>query len=277
MNSAAQSKQRKIERKQRMAWGDHVETRKKSQLQILLLDRSSFTIGASTEMTIDRFVYDPDKERSLFAKVVKGAFRFFSGRQTPNSSATVETEVGTIGIRGTALDGIVGKEAVEIARDEPAIPRGTDHDKDTATLVILRGPGAATAGGLTPGRADVTAAGKTVVLDEPSLAAYIPRPGAQPIGPFRISSAGLAEVQDQLQPAVAEAAKGKGGGLLGKLLPAAAVAIGVGLLLSGGGDGGDNPDIRTQDQGNTRTPAPSQDSGQNTSGQNTQGQKPPGR
>jgi hypothetical protein len=31
MNSAAQSKQRKIERKQRMAWGDHVETRKKSR------------------------------------------------------------------------------------------------------------------------------------------------------------------------------------------------------------------------------------------------------
>lgn len=246
MSNPATPKARKIARKQRLAWGDFVQTRKKSQLHMLLLDRSNFSLGANTQLVIDRFVYDPGKERSLFARVVKGAFRFFSGEETENASARIDSPVGTIGIRGTALDGIVGEEAVEIARDEPAVGRAIEHDKDNATLVVLRGPGAATEGGLAVGYAEVSAAGKTVVLNQPGLAAYIPRQGAQPIGPFRISPKGLGQVQEQLAPSVANA--GGGGGLLGKLLPAAAIGIGAALLL-GGGDDDDGGGVQTRPQG----------------------------
>lgn len=227
-NSAA-PKERRIARKERLGWGDVIRTAKKSQLQILLLDESSFTIGARTRMVIDRFVYDPGKKRSFLARVLEGAFRFMSGRKTPESSARIDSPVGTIGIRGTMVDGLVGKQAFEIARKEAAIPKDTSHDRKRATLVVLRGPGAANQSALTPGLADVSAAGKTVTLSQSGLAAYIPHEGAPPIGPFRISEAGLSRLQDQMQPAVTRANKGSG---LGKILAGAAVAVGAAILLT---------------------------------------------
>lgn len=243
MRNAVIPKARKIERRQRIAWGDLIDTGKRSQLQILLLDRSTFGIGARSQLRIDRFVYDPNEGRSFFATFFKGAMRFFSGRQDGANSGDIETPAGRIGIRGTAVDLLVGEEAEEIAEDEDFVG-SVKSDDDEATLVILRGPGAGTAGGLTPGLVDVTGAGKTVVLDQPGLAAYIPRAGAQPIGPFFISDKGLAEVQDELAPEVARAADG--GGLLGKLIPAAVGAVALGVLLSGGDDDDDDDVVPTQ-------------------------------
>lgn len=241
MSNAAIRNPRKIERRQRLAWGDQVDTGKRAQLQILLLDRSTFGIGASSRVRIDRFVYDPNEGRSLVATVFKGALRFFSGRQEGANSADITTPAGRIGIRGTALDLLVGEEAKDIAEDEDFVDdtRGVDGKKDEATLVILRGPGAATAGGLTVGSAEVESGGVTVVLDRPGLAAYIPRNGAPPIGPFFISNGGLAKVQDELAPEVARAADG--GGLLDTLIPVAAGvagAVALGAILSGDGDDG---------------------------------------
>ena len=203
---------RKVERRQRLAWGDLIDTAKRSQLQILLLDKSTFGIGANSQVRIDRFVYDPSRGRSVIATFFKGALRFFTGDEGENS-AEVTTPAGRIGIRGTALDVLVGESAKDIAEDEDFVDDadGPDGRKNEATLVVLRGPGAATAGGLTVGRAEVEGAGVTVVLDQPGLAAYIPRNGAPPIGPFFISNKGLANVQDELAPEVARAADGGNG------------------------------------------------------------------
>lgn len=231
---------REVARKQRIAWADLIDTGKKSQLQILLLDRSTFGIGASSRVRIDRFVYDPNAGRSLFTTFVKGALRFFSGRQEGENRADIQTPAGRIGIRGTALDMLVGKEAMKIAESEPAVGN-VRSDKDEATLVVLRGPGAGTLGGLTPGYAEVEGAGVTVALDAPGLAAYIPRNGAPPIGPFRISDGALSKVQDELAPEVARAAGGSS--FLDALIPAAVGAIAIGAILSGGGGGhSDNQD-----------------------------------
>jgi hypothetical protein len=222
--------------KQRIVWGDVLRTGKKSQLHLLLLDKSSITLGSSAVLTIDRFVYDPSKPRSLAASASKGAFRFMSGKRDPRASAAVNTPVGSIGIRGTAVDAVIGENAIEIARAEPAVGKDVVSDKAGATLVVLRGPGPLTAGNLTPGLVDVTAAGRTVLLDRPALAAYIPRPGAPPIGPFTISAPGLARVQDLLAPSVTQANKGG----LGLAVPAAIVGgiVGSGVLGGGGGGGG---------------------------------------
>lgn len=237
ISNAKITKPRKIERRQRIAWGDLIDTGKKSQLQILLLDRSTFGIGARSQLRIDRFVYDPNAGRSVFATFFKGALRFFSGRQDGVNSAEVKTPAGRIGIRGTALDLLVGKAAEDIAGDEEFVAK-VNSDKDEATLVILRGPGAGTEGGLNPGLVEVEGGGKTVVLNQPGLAAYIPRAGAVPIGPFFISDKGLSRVQDELAPEVARAAKG--GGLLGKLIPAAVGAVALGVLLNGGDSDSDD-------------------------------------
>lgn len=227
-----EGKAAEVERKDRIAWGDLITTGKKSQLQILLLDRSMFGLGARTQLVVDEYVYDPNAGRSLIATFLKGALRFFSGRQEGDNSAEVRTPAGRIGVRGTAVDMLVGERAEKIAEEEDAVGR-VDSDEDEATFVVLRGPGAATAGGLTPGLVEVEGAGVVVTLDEPGLAAYIPRAGAAPIGPFRISNKGLARVQDRLAPEVARAAKG--GGLLKTLIPVAVGAIAIGTLLDGNG------------------------------------------
>lgn len=254
MSNSAITKPRAIQRKQRIAWGDLIDTGKKSQMQILLLDRSSFGIGERSSVRIDRFVYDPDEGRSLFATFVKGALRFFSGRQDAGNNANITTPAGRIGIRGTALDMLVGEEAEDIAEDEDAVG-GVKSDDDEATLVVLRGPGAATAGGLTPGLVEVEGAGITVVLDQPGLAAYIPRNGAAPIGPFRMSNKGLAKIQDELAPQVARAAGGNGG-LLKALIPAAIGALTLGVLLADGGDDNEEDDVAppTNDNGQNGGP-----------------------
>jgi hypothetical protein len=245
---------RRITARQRLAWGDMVQTGGGSQLQILLLDRSTFGIGARSRVTIDRYVYDPAQGRSLAATFLRGALRFFSGRQAPGNSADVTTPSGRIGIRGTAIDMLVGEEARAIARDEAAVGDIRSRE-DEATLVVLRGPGAGTAGGLTPGLAEVTAAGVTVQLDNPGEAAFIPFNGAPPIGPFQISDAGLSRVIDRLAGEVVRAGDG---GLLGDLLPVAAgvAAVAVGVLVATDDDSGQT--ATTQDT-----------TGQNPAGQTT--------
>jgi len=241
---------RPIQRRQRVAWGDRIETGRESQLQILLLDRSTFGVGARSRLTIDRFVYDPNEGRSLFATITQGAVRFFSGRSNAANAAEIATPSGRIGIRGTALDMLVGERARGIARDEPAIGGG-GIEEDEATLVVMRGPGENTAGGLTRGEATVTAAGVTVVLDRPGLATFIPRNGAPPSPPFQITDAGLARVQARISPAVAEARGGDG--FLDTLIPVAvgaAAVVGAAVLLS---DDGDEVTGNTQDTGNRDT------------------------
>ena len=132
--------------RQRIALADLIQTGKASQMQILLLDRSTFSIGANAALRIDRFVYDPAQGRSAAATVARGAFRFMSGQPNRQNNATVSSSVATIGIRGTALDGAVGEIARDIARSEAREVRDARIDPQTATLVVLRGPGALTQG-----------------------------------------------------------------------------------------------------------------------------------
>ncbi|MEZ0244291.1 MAG: FecR domain-containing protein [Sphingomonas sp.] len=190
--------------KQRISIGELVQTGAKSQMQLVLLDRSIFTVGANARLTIDRYVYDPARNnRSMDATVGKGAFRFMSGRRTTGTTR-INTPTAAIGVRGTIVEGVVGPDAVLIANGERGVGRGVRADPNTASLIILRGPGAATTANVLPGVIDVTSGGRTVTVDRPMQAVYIPYPGATPIGPFTISNAGLHQVQALLAPSVAQ-------------------------------------------------------------------------
>jgi hypothetical protein len=190
--------------RQQVALADRVETGARSQLQILLLDRSTFTVGANARLSIDRFVYDPAQGRSMSASVAKGAFRFMSGRPSRSGASSITTPVASIGIRGTIVDGVVGADAITIASGECATGGARGSDPQTATLIVLRGPGANTRGNVVPGAISVSAGGKTVALERPLQAVYVPRAGAQPIGPFAISLSGLTRLQGLIFPSLAE-------------------------------------------------------------------------
>jgi FecR protein len=212
--------------KQRIALGDLIQTGKGSQLQLLLLDRSSFSIGANA------FVYDPVRGRNSGATVTKGAFRFMSGQPNKSNRGSISSPVATIGIRGTIIEGVVGEGALDIAKGESKELKNTKADKKTATLIVLRGPGRGTAPGAEIGAASVTSGGVTVELTDPMQAAYVPRAGAAPIV-FRLSIAGLGRLQDQIFPQQA-----KGGGGFTKALIGGALGILPGVI--GGSKRGDS-------------------------------------
>ncbi|MBK5265020.1 MAG: FecR domain-containing protein [Alphaproteobacteria bacterium] len=204
ISSVKSSQPRRAVLRQRIALADRVQTGTRSQLQVLLLDKSVFTVGANARLTIDRYVYDPNGGGAFGVSVAKGAFRFMSGRPDRGSGSSINTPVAVIGIRGTIVDGVVGPEAVDIVRRERVIDENIKSDPDTASLVILRGPGERTQGNATIGAITVAAGGKVLALDQPMLAAYVPAPGAPPIGPFKISGPGLARVIALIFPTLAE-------------------------------------------------------------------------
>jgi hypothetical protein len=195
VRAAAAAQPRPAVLSQRVALGSQVQTGERSHMQLLLLDRSSFTVGQNARLTIDRFVYDP-AGGSFSATVAKGALRFMSGGGHGRGGAQIRTPVATIGIRGTIVDTVVGEQAVEIAKYERAL-NNVGGDPATASLIVLRGPGPRDR---RPGAISVTAGGKTVDLDRPLLAVYVPRPGAAPIGPFTISLPGQAILNDLILP-----------------------------------------------------------------------------
>ncbi len=63
--------------------GSRITTGPSGHLQIRLEDDTIFTVGPNSEFAVDEFVYDPDSNDSLqklFASVVKGTFRFITGK-----------------------------------------------------------------------------------------------------------------------------------------------------------------------------------------------------
>lgn len=185
--------------KARVSLGDQVQTASASMLQILLLDRSNFTVGANARVTIDRFVYDPQRGASAVgASVAKGAFRFISGKSVRNmpGKTAITTPVASIGVRGTIFEGVVGPDAVKIAGLEAGAAGGR-IDPETATLIVLRGPAASPT---EPGGAiDITANGEVIAIDQPGMALFIPGPNQKPIGPFALSDNGLLAIHDLLR------------------------------------------------------------------------------
>lgn len=181
--------------------GDSVQSGANSALQILLKDRSVFTIGANARMTLDRFVYDPARGTGdVAATVAKGAFRFMSGKALARGgNNTINTAVASIGVRGTIVEGAVGPEANAIAANEPGLQGQVQGGGDNATIIVLRGPGPATNGIDKPGEIQVTVqGGPTTNVTTPGQALYIGGANTTPVT-FTISPAGVEAIGSQLR------------------------------------------------------------------------------
>ena len=167
---------------------DTVLTKDDSALQILLLDRSTFTVGQNCSMVIDKFVYDPGTTAGqVGAKVAKGAFRFMSGNIGKNNptNASVSTPSATIGIRGTFFEGIVGEDAVALAQLGGIDTSGADPS--AASITILRGPGIKKNTLDDAGIIEVSNAAGSVTLVTPNYAVFTAGPNSKPIGPFLVT------------------------------------------------------------------------------------------
>ncbi len=179
--------------KQRVSLGNQVDTGAQSAMQVMLLDKSTFTVGPNAKFTINRFVYDPSRQRSSVASTIaKGTFRMLSGKAAHGGNNTISTPAATIGIRGTMVEGAVGTDALAIAKSQKGFAGAARTDPKTASIIVLRGPGPNAKAGERRGEIEVTAGGRSVILTQPGLALFVPFAGAAPIGPFPLSPQGLA-------------------------------------------------------------------------------------
>lgn len=161
---------------------DAVESGAASGMQILLLDETVFTLGAQSSLVIDEFVYDPGSGTGeLSAQVVKGAFRFVTGKIAQQEPRNVKLRLpaGNVGIRGT-------------------IVAGRANSADGSSLVVLLGPGRDNNSGARPGAVSVANAGRSVDLRRPNFATRIPGWELPPSEPFEISDEELEGLLGQL-------------------------------------------------------------------------------
>ena len=130
---------------------ERVSTGEQSTAQLLFLDQTNLNVGPNSEVTLDRFVYDPNRGTgNMVINASKGAFRFVSGSQRPGTYQ-IKTPVATVGVRGSIGDFFVGN----------------------GFLVLIN----------VTGTFSVTSGGKTYVLDKPGTALIV-RANGSVQGPF---------------------------------------------------------------------------------------------
>jgi hypothetical protein len=78
-----------------------ISTTDNDRAHLVFLDGTTLTIGPSSSMTIDKFVYDPSTQKGeLAVNATKGVFRIIGGRISKTSTIAVTTPAATMGIRG---------------------------------------------------------------------------------------------------------------------------------------------------------------------------------
>ena len=119
---------------------DHVTTDAAGHLQVLLLDETVFTLGANSDMVLDDFVYDPKTSAGkVSATIAKGAFRFVTGKIAGRDpkQMKVKLEVGTIGVRGTVVVGMTGKDGSVVIN--AGAGAGNNADERPSAIFVANG------------------------------------------------------------------------------------------------------------------------------------------
>ena len=92
-----------------------ISTGADSATEIVFDDGTKVSLGPNTLLTLDRFVYDPNKKDGGFeVTVFEGVARFVSGQLSDPNKANfqIKTPTVTIAIRGTILTAVVGAGGV---------------------------------------------------------------------------------------------------------------------------------------------------------------------
>jgi hypothetical protein len=77
-----------------------VRTGSAGQANLRFIDSTKLSVGPSSNVRLDKFVYDPNKgSGSVAIEATKGGFRFVTGSQN-KGEYKVKTPYGTLGVRG---------------------------------------------------------------------------------------------------------------------------------------------------------------------------------
>jgi hypothetical protein len=80
---------------------ERITTKSIGQAQLLFTDQSTLTVARNSEVVIDEFVYDPQKQTgNLAATVTTGVFRYVGGKISKQKDVTFYTPTGAVSVRG---------------------------------------------------------------------------------------------------------------------------------------------------------------------------------
>ncbi|WP_340119471.1 VWA domain-containing protein [Pelagibius sp. 7325] len=89
--------------------GDVVSTGVGSDLGILFVDDTVFSLSANARMVVDELIYNPGgAANTMGVSLIQGTFVFVTGNIAPSGEMNVDTPAGTIGIRGTTVGVRIG-------------------------------------------------------------------------------------------------------------------------------------------------------------------------
>ena len=78
-----------------------VRTGDAGKADLVFIDRTNLTVGPTSEVVLDKFVYDPvGNNGKVVVQATRGAFRFVTGTQD-HSAYQLNTPYGSLGVRGT--------------------------------------------------------------------------------------------------------------------------------------------------------------------------------
>ena len=136
----------------KLYFGDSIITEAASSAQVLLMDQTTLTIGESSELVIDEFVYDPQTKIGKFVSSVKiGTVKIITGEisKTNPDDLEIKTPTGSIGARGTEFAVVT--------------------ESDTKSTVVLLGPGVNNTLGMVPGNLRVTDGNINIDITQPGF------------------------------------------------------------------------------------------------------------
>jgi hypothetical protein len=89
-----------------------VRTGNRGLADLVFIDRTDLSVGPSSEVLLDKFVYDPKgSSGKVVLQATRGAFRFVTGKQD-HRAYQVNTPFGSLGVRGTVV------EVVTVSREQ---------------------------------------------------------------------------------------------------------------------------------------------------------------
>jgi hypothetical protein len=156
-----------------MLMNERVVTGPQGSTQLVFNDHSTLTIGPSSEVVIDQFVYNPtDGSGRMAVSLGKGVMRFVGGELSHKGNATITTPSATVGIRG----GIV---MMRVRGPETAVINLFGNSNVTATRC--------------------TAGACTVSILRPGFGTTVSDASSPPAAPFLVPSDQIVTLTVQLQ------------------------------------------------------------------------------
>jgi hypothetical protein len=122
-----------------------IDTAPDAASRLRFADGTELSIGPTSRITLDEFVYDPDPSRQRFAiNMTRGVLRFATGRLTKNAYVIV-TPTATVAVRGTVFTVTVDLDGgttvmVEDGRIRAVNPAGAANEIGAGASTWLQPP-----------------------------------------------------------------------------------------------------------------------------------------